>query len=70
MAFATGVSLARAQWEAEGRPQDGSSRNTVVYDGLEVLLTTEDSVNGIRPGYIVASTGGSNDGNDLGANFD
>lgn len=68
--FATGVSLARAQWEAEGRPQDGSSRNAVVYDGLEVLLTTEDTANGIRPGYIVSSTSGEDDGATLGAGFD
>lgn len=37
--FATGVSLVRAQWEAEGRArQDGL--NTVLYDGSRFYLTT------------------------------
>jgi len=58
--FATGVSLARAQWEAEGRPQDASDRNSVNYDGTVVLLTTEDTATGIRPGYIVGLTSGVN----------
>lgn len=67
--FATGVSLVRAQWEAEGRPQDGSNRNSVSYDGLEVLLTTEDAANGIRPGYIVSSVNGQGNGETLGNDF-
>lgn len=49
--FATGISLARAQWEAEGRPKDTSDRNSVNYDGTVVLLTTEAT--DIRPGYVV-----------------
>lgn len=65
--FATAVSLARAQWEAEGRPKDGSSRNVVTYDGTEILLTTEAT--GIRPGYVVSSTAGDNDGATLGGGF-
>jgi len=68
--FATAVSLVRAQWEAEGRPTDGSGRNVVNYDGTEVLLTTEDTANNVRPGYVVASTGGANDGAGLGGDFD
>lgn len=53
--FATGVSLARAQWEAESRPSDTDSRNVVNYDGTLVYLTTEDDGNDIRPGYIIMS---------------
>ena len=52
--FATGVSLARAQWEAEGRPKDASDRNSVNYDGTVVYLTVEAA--NIRPGYIIGST--------------
>ena len=67
--FATAVSLVRAQWEAEGRPQNSSSQNVVTYDGTELLLTTEDDDDGIRPGYVVASTAGDNDGAGLGTGF-
>ncbi|NMP31931.1 type II secretion system protein [Thalassotalea sp. M1531] len=67
--FATAVSLVRAQWEAEGRPVDGTSRNIVEYDGTEVLLTTEDDANNVRPGYVVATTGGVNAGAGLGGGF-
>lgn len=63
--FATGVSLIRSQWEAEGRPQDGT-KNTVNYDGVPMVLTNEDTANGIRPGYVVGLT----DGATLGAGFD
>jgi MSHA pilin protein MshB len=47
--FATGVSLARAQWEAEGRPQENNV-NRVNYEGTNWVLTTpvDDT---IRPGY-------------------
>ncbi len=65
--FATGVSLVRAQWEAEGRPQDATSRNTVSYDGEPLLLTTEAA--GIRPGYVVSSIAGQNTGAGLGGGF-
>jgi MSHA pilin protein MshB len=53
--FATGISLARAQWEAEGRTNDGTN-NTTVYDGVTLYLTVEDSVNSIRPGYALGTT--------------
>lgn len=62
--FATAISLARAQWEAEGRPQNSSSQNIVNYDGSTLLLTTEAT--GIRPGYVVGIT----DGAGLGGGFD
>ncbi len=52
--FATGVSLVRAQWEAEGRPDDGT-RNTVNYDGVILALTDETAA--IRPGYPVGILG-------------
>ena len=58
--FATGVSLARAQWEAEGRPHNASDQNSVVYDGTELFLTFEGT--GIRPGYV---TGLSDNGDTL-----
>ena len=51
--FATGVSLARSQWEAEGRPNDGTN-NIVDYDGSDLVLTAEDKPNGIRPGYPIS----------------
>lgn len=54
--FATGISLVRAQWEAEGRPQI-SAVNSVVYDGTALILTTEAA--GIRPGYITGLSDGS-----------
>jgi len=56
--FATGVSLARAQWEAEARPNDGGTprRNFVNYDGTTVYLTVEDVPNNVRPGYILGTT--------------
>ena len=63
--FATGISLARAQWEAEGRSNDGT-RNNVTYDDVNLVLTTEDTVKGIRPGYVTGLT----DGATLGGGFD
>jgi MSHA pilin protein MshB len=48
--FATGVSLARAQWEAEARPTSNSV-NRVDYDGTELFLTTPGTSTTIRPGY-------------------
>lgn len=48
--FATGVSLARAQWEAEARPTENSV-NRVDYDGTELFLTTPGANTAIRPGY-------------------
>ncbi|MGJ8691088.1 MAG: prepilin-type N-terminal cleavage/methylation domain-containing protein [Thalassotalea sp.] len=60
--FATGISLARAQWEAEGRPDNGTD-NMVDYDGTILMLTNKGT--NIRPGYVVGLT----DGSDL-TNFD
>ena len=65
--FATAVSLARAQWEAEGRPQDDTGRNSVDYDGSIMVLTTEAT--GIRPGYVVSSAAGQDNGATLGGGF-
>ena len=48
--YATGVSLVRAQWEAEGRPSNSSSQNQVTYDGTLLYLTKEGT--GFRPGYV------------------
>lgn len=61
--FATAISLARAQWEAEGRPQVGT-QNSVNYDGSVLILTTETST--VRPGYVTGLT----DGAGLGGGFD
>ncbi len=59
--FATGVSLARSQWEAEARPKDTAGINMVNYDGTTVYLTSEDSSTSpsISPGYIVGTNSGS-----------
>lgn len=57
--FATAVALVRAQWEAEGRPKNLSNQNTVIYDGTTLILTTEDTANGIRPGYVTGLTDGA-----------
>lgn len=56
--FATGVSLVRAQWEAEGRPTVNDD-NSVVYDGTTVYLTTPADNNDpdLRPGYPMSSDG-------------
>lgn len=54
--FATGVSLARAQWEAEARPKDVNGINFVNYDGVDLSLTNEDLDNGIRGGYVLGLT--------------
>ncbi|TYK67146.1 type II secretion system protein [Colwellia echini] len=68
--FATGVSLARAQWEAEARPKDTSNLNMVNYDGTVVYLTSEDRTTtpAISPGYIVGITSG-NGINGVGSNI-
>lgn len=65
--FATAVSLVRSQWEAEGRPQDTTNRNSVDYDGSVMVLTTESA--GIRPGYVTSSAAGQNNGATLGTGF-
>lgn len=64
--FATGVSLVRAQWEAEGRPTNVSNQNAVNYSGSTLVLTTEDEADNIQPGYPVGET----DGAGLGSGFD
>ncbi|ASP46313.1 type II secretion system protein [Cognaticolwellia beringensis] len=66
--FATAISLARAQWEAEARPKDNAGKNIVDYDGSVLLLTTEGS--GIRPGYVVSSVNGQNSGDTLAGGID
>jgi len=67
--FATGVSLARAQWEAEARPKDTTDVNMVNYDGTTVYLTSADSTTSpsISPGYIVGTdiTKGINSGQSM-----
>lgn len=67
--FATAVSLGRAQWEAQGRSTNGSGQNVVTYDGTDLLLTTENTGSGIRPGYVVSSVAGANSGAGLGTGF-
>ncbi|OUS30586.1 hypothetical protein A9Q98_04915 [Thalassotalea sp. 42_200_T64] len=54
--FASAISLARAQWEVEGRPSDGSY-NVVNYDGSNLILTTKSQSNGVRPGYPIGLAG-------------
>lgn len=58
--FATAISLARAQWEAEARPKNASNQNIVDYDGTTLVLTTQGT--GIRPGYVVGFDGNALDG--------
>ncbi|WP_205695353.1 MULTISPECIES: type II secretion system protein [Corallincola] len=61
--FATGVSLVRAQWEAEGRPT-ADSENSIWYDGVRLYLT-EEIVESVSPGYPIADvTGQTYDGID------
>jgi len=61
--FATGVSLARAKWEAEGRPSSNSV-NRVDYDGSILYLTTPPDPNNdnIRPGYPTGLDANNSDG--------
>ncbi|MFD2167775.1 type II secretion system protein [Thalassotalea euphylliae] len=56
--FATAVSLVRAQWEAEGRPQNAGGDNAVIYDGQEIILTEEAAT--VRPGYPYSVGGTGN----------
>jgi len=51
--YATAVLSARAQWEAYGRPNDGS-RNIVDYDGTEFYLTTDGDTGNPSLGYPIA----------------
>lgn len=52
--YATGVALARAQWESQGRPTQAGV-NTVWYDGTQLFLTSENrsSATPVSPGYPV-----------------
>ncbi len=50
--FATAVLSARAQWEAEGRPQT-NGLNVVDYDGTDFVLTSSDNSD-FRDGYPIA----------------
>jgi len=58
--FATGVSLVRAQWEAEGRPT-AANVNRIDYEGSFFALTTPPTPNdkSIRPGYPVGLVNGN-----------
>ncbi|GAA5137820.1 type II secretion system protein [Thalassotalea piscium] len=67
--YATAISLARAQWEAEGRPTNTTGQNVVSYDGTDLLLTTENKAAGIRAGYVVSQVLGRNTGAGLGGGF-
>ncbi|MCL9780530.1 prepilin-type N-terminal cleavage/methylation domain-containing protein [Vibrio sp. S4M6] len=52
--FATGVTSARAQWEAQARPSitiNGEKYNTVNYDGVDFWLTRAKSANGNSTGF-------------------
>jgi MSHA pilin protein MshB len=62
--FATGVSLARAQWEAEARPTSNGV-NRVEYDGTELFLTTPGTNNNIRPGYPTGFDANNATGEDM-----
>lgn len=54
--FATGISLARSQWEAEARPKEGVI-NKVAYDGVILALTSPTTATAtFRPGYVVGLT--------------
>jgi MSHA pilin protein MshB len=64
--FATGVSLARAQWEAEGRPTVGGV-NRVDYDGTLLYLTTPGTSTTIRPGYPTGLVDSNDDGTSMNA---
>jgi MSHA pilin protein MshB len=64
--FATAISLARAQWESEGRPKDTAGLNSVDYDGTTLVLTTEVA-GSVRPGYVTGLTDGAGLGNGLNA---
>ncbi len=63
--FATAVSLVRAQWEAEGRPQNNNI-NRVNYDGTNWVLTTPPVGNDvIRPGYPTGLVEANSEGDQM-----
>lgn len=56
--FATAVLSARAQWEAESRPEVNGV-NMVDYDGVDFILTDSSNSSGFRDGYPIAVSDGS-----------
>ncbi|WP_390232804.1 prepilin-type N-terminal cleavage/methylation domain-containing protein [Vibrio sp. F74] len=59
--FATAVLSARAQWEAESRPQVNNV-NVVDYDGVDFILTDSSNNSGFRDGYPLAVSSTANSG--------
>lgn len=59
--YATAVLSARAQWEAESRPQV-SGVNIVDYDGVNFVLTDSSNNSGFRDGYPLAVSTAANSG--------
>ncbi|MGR5219861.1 prepilin-type N-terminal cleavage/methylation domain-containing protein [Vibrio parahaemolyticus] len=53
--FASAVLSVRAQWEAEGRPTNGTD-NEVSYDGTDFVLTSSEN-NNRRDGYPAGASG-------------
>jgi len=62
--FATGISLTRAQWEAEGRPESNNV-NRVDYEGTNWVLTTPAGNAAIRPGYPTGTAVGNSTGENM-----
>lgn len=62
--FATGVSLVRAQWEAEGRPQVNDA-NSVNYDGVRLYLTEASDAPLVSPGYPVGDSADDDESMDV-----
>jgi len=58
--FATAVSLVRAQWEAEARPNDGAGtpKNEVNFDGVDLFLSSPatNTDPDFRPGYPMGTS--------------
>jgi MSHA pilin protein MshB len=57
--FATGISLTRAKWVAEGRPNNGL-QNSVDYNNSTFILTSENKIENIQAGYVTGITDGEN----------
>ncbi|MGF1680621.1 prepilin-type N-terminal cleavage/methylation domain-containing protein [Photobacterium minamisatsumaniensis] len=51
--YATAVLSARAQWEADGRPQTSNEKHKVNYDGSDFMLTVATANNSVRDGYPI-----------------
>jgi len=62
--FATAVSLVRAQWEAEARPNDGAGtpKNEVNFDGVDLFLSSPatNTDPDLRPGYPMGTASSNN----------